>query len=326
MIGSKNLDFLGGVFKTEYFLLTFNRLEVEMKFLFKKFVLPIGLIMLLGSLTAIAAPKNDKLDKARSYVCYYGSVGNAELEALSKYDVVIIDPGFFRSQAKPIIAKLKRKGCIVIGYQSFMEVAEFHRYKDRVKEDWLLKVDGKLWVPWGKNHALDLNNPMCRKLLVELTKSEALNYGCDGVFMDTLADIDNATLPEDMRKKQLDGLDKLLKDLRATYPKCILISNWTLQSSLPVVAKYVDIVCWEDFAEKYFDKPNSFCHQVSKKLADFQKKYNFKVYALWSAEKDVAEQQRSAKFAESLGYLFSITGDYRTRFVFGEAKEKKEKK
>ena len=299
-----------------------------MKMLSKSKIVPIALTILLCALSAAAAPKNDRLNRARNYVLYYGSAGDSEIRELAKYDVVVIDPQALGGNAKSKIAQLKRKGCFVIGYLSYMEVADWHRYKNRVPQEWILKVDGKPWVPWGNNQAADLSNPQWRKLLVQLTKSEVIDYGCDGVFMDTLADIDNPKLPGDMRKKQLAGLEMLMKELRVAYPKFVFVGNWTIQSTLPVMAKYADIICWENFQAKYFDKGNAdyvFANKIRKDLDDQIKKYHFKVYALWAAPKGdetVREQQRSAKLAESFGYLFySTTGDYHTGFAFAEKKE-----
>lgn len=297
-----------------------------MKFLFKRSLSLVLLTMLLSALTAGAAPRNDRLDRARNYVLYYGAAGDAELEELAKYDIVVIDPQSIGGDAKKKIAQLKRKNCLVIGYLSCMEVAEWHHYKSSVPDEWLLRVNGELWKPWGNNPAADLSNPKWRKLLVnKLIKTEVINYGCDGVFMDTLADVEHPGLPEDMRKKQLDGLNLLMKELRGRYPKFIFVGNWTLKSTLPVMAKYADIICWEDFQARYFAKGSAeagFMNKIHKDLSEWQKKYNFKVYALWAApdesEATRQEQKRSAEKAKSFGYLFySCTGggDYHVNFT-----------
>ena len=90
-------------------------------------------------------------------------------------------------------------------------------------------------------------------MLCELLKSEVLDYGCDGVFMDTLADLDHPALPEEMRKLELEGLSALMKELRSRYPQTLLIPNWTIQRTLPVVSPYADAICWEDFSPLHFE-------------------------------------------------------------------------
>ncbi len=272
---------------------------------------------LLSSFLAAAAPGNDSLDKARDYVLYYGGVGEKELEELAGYDVVIIDPQAMGGDARRKIAELKKRGCLVIGYLSYMEVAEWHRYRARVPEKWFLKVDGKWWTPWGNNYAVDLTEPKCRKLLMELTKSEVADYGCDGVFMDTLADIEHPKLPEAMRQAQLKGLEALMKELRTAYPKFIFVGNWTIQATLPVMAKYADIICWENFQPRFFEPGNEayvFVTEVRKNLDELQKKHHFKVYALWASPNYYElrdDQKKMAALAGSFGYLaYSCIDDY----------------
>lgn len=288
-----------------------------MKSLFKRPFLPIFLTVLLCSLSTVAAPKNDRLSSAHSYVVYYGSVKNRELKELAKYDVVIIDPQALGSDAKAKIAWLKRNGCFVIGYLSYMEVADWHRYKDRVPQEWNLKINGKIWTPWGNNRVIGLDNPAWRKLLVELTKSEVIDYGCDGVFMDTLGDIENHTIPKAMQRKQLKGLEMLMKELRTVYPEFVFVGNWTIHVTLPVMAKYADIICWENFQAKFFEKGNEayvFVTEVQKNLDVMRRKYGFQVYALWTSPNYDGlrdDQRKMANLARSFGYLpYYCVGDY----------------
>lgn len=274
-------------------------------------------LLLLLSFSASGAPGNKRLDNARDFVLYYGGVNAGELENLARYDVVIIDPQAMGGNAKQKIAELKRRGCFVIGYLSYMEVAAWHRYRKKVPAEWELKINGKPWKPWGNNHAIDLGNPQWRKLLVKLTKTEVMDYGCDGVFMDTLADIEHPDLPEPMRKKQLAGLEALMKELRAKYPGFAFVGNWTIQATLPVMAKYADVICWENFQPKYFDPADSayaFMMAIKKNLDRLQKKHRFKVYALWASPNYYNlrdDQKKMAELAASFGYLsYCCIDDY----------------
>ena len=281
-----------------------------MIFRFKRLLVSISAMSsLLIAVTAMAATGNPRLEQARDYVLYYGGVGDNEMRELVKYNIVIIDPQAMGENAAAKISRLKQNGCLVIGYLSCMEVAEWHRYKDRVPAAWHLKIKDKEWNPWGKNHAVDLTQPQWRKMLTELVKTEVIDYGCDGVFMDTLADIEHPDLPDTLRQQQLVGLDSLLKELRTTYPSLILISNWTIQATLPVAAKYVDVICWENFQPKFFtpgDPAFSFVSGVRKNLNELQRKYHFKVYAIWASPNYYElrdDQRRMAALAASFGYL-----------------------
>ena len=190
---------------------------------------------------------------AKNCVLFYGTPNETTMENLSTYDIVVLEPQALGSNAKARIAALRATGTIVIGYMSFFEVAEWHRYRSRVNPEWTIRIDGKVWKPWGKNHAMTLASAGWRKMLCELLKSEVLDYGCDGVFMDTLADLDHPALPEEMRKLELEGLSVLMKELRKRYPQTLLIPNWTIQKTLSVVSPYADAICWEDFSPLHFE-------------------------------------------------------------------------
>lgn len=289
-----------------------------MSFRLKRPIVP----LLAATLTAFAAmttaaAADSRLDRVRNYVLYYGGVGDDEMRELAKYDLIIIDPQAMGSGAAEKIARLKKGGSLAIGYLSCMEVAEWHRYKDRVPAEWRIKIKDKEWMPWGKNHAIDLNNPQWRKLLIELVKTEVVNYGCDGVFMDTLADIEHPDLPDTLQRQQLAGLEAFLKELRSAYPSLILFSNWTIQSTLPVTAKYVDVICWENFQPKFFEPASpsyAFVTGVRKNLDLLQKKHRFKVFAIWASPNYYElrdDQKRMAEIAGSFGYLsYSCIDDY----------------
>lgn len=257
-------------------------------------------------------------ESASSYALYYGGPKEETVTALATYDIAVIDPAALGGEARAVIKTLKEKGCVVIGYLSCFEVATWHRYASRVNEDWLVKVDGKVWTPWGTNHAVSLANPEWRALLVSLVKSEVLDYGCDGVFMDTLADIDNPTLPVAEKKRQLEGLKELLSAFDKAYPGAKFIGNWTLQETLPVVAPYIDGLCWEDFAPANWDKdsPNfSWVSAIRKNIAAQNEKYPFRVFTLWNTDepgKDTpADQKKMRTISRSFGYVpYCAVGGY----------------
>lgn len=273
------------------------------------------LIALLPVFAAGAA--SEKLADVRNYVLYYGAVADDDLAALGQYDLVVIDPQVLGEDAAGKIAALKSGGALVIGYLSYFEVADWHRYRSRVPAEWHLKIGGETWTPWGNNHAVDLTVPEWRALLVELTASEIMAYGCDGVFMDTLADLDHPDLPEEIRSAQLQGLETLMQELRQAYPDFIFIGNWTLQGTLPVMAPYVDVICWENFQPAFFDDANrTFMNGIAARLEELRREFGFEVAALWAStqgdpEKQAGERRAMAAKAESLGYWwYYCLGDY----------------
>ena len=243
------------------------------------------------------------------------------MENLSTYDIVVLEPQALGPNAKARIAALRATGTIVIGYMSFFEVAEWHRYRSRVNPEWTIRIDGKAWEPWGRNHAMTLASAGWRKMLCELLQSEVLDYGCDGVFMDTLADLDHPALPEEMRKLELEGLSALMKELRSRYPQTLLIPNWTIQKTLSVVSPYADAICWEDFSPLHFEdrETERWMRKNAERIGAERKKRiePLLILTLWDAPGGMDAERKNELFGKmraisaSFGYLpYPLTGGY----------------
>ena len=265
---------------------------------------------------------------ARSWCLYYGPATPDCVDRLGKYEIVVIDPAALGTNAIGTISALHDRGCLVAGYLSMVEVAPWHRYRSRIPREWYLLVDGKPWVPWaGKdvgwesNLSASLAEPGWREMLVDLVQSEVLDYGCDGVFMDTLEDLDFQGMPAEERPRQLDGLGKLMAALDERYPDAFFIGNRTLQGSLSAAAPYLDAVCWEDFSTKYLDDPQIrvWMEGIAKGIAEQAAKHPadkpLRVLALDDLDPDDATfpAERAAVFAnaKTFGYLpYCTKGNY----------------
>lgn len=264
---------------------------------------------------------------ARDWCLYYGPHTPDLVERLGTFEIVVIDPAALGDKAAETIEALHGRGCLVAGYLSMVEVAPWHRYRSRIPREWYLVVEGKPWVPWaGKdvgwesNLSASLAEPGWREMLVGLVQSEVLDYGCDGVFMDTLEDLDFAGLPAEERPRQLDGLRRLLSALDKRYPDAFFIANRTLQGTLPVAAPYIDAVCWESFSTKYFEdsQTRSWMEGIAKNIAAEAAKHPadkpLRVLALDDLDADdTFPAERDAVFANAkrFGYLpYCTKGNY----------------
>lgn len=261
----------------------------------------------------------------RSWCLYYGPATEEALERLAGYELVVVDPAALGANAADAIAALKRRGCLVAGYLSMFEIASWHRYRPRIPREWIvLDADGTPWAPWGGkdvgwegNLAASFAEPGWRAMLADLVQSEVLDYGCDGVFMDTLEDLDFASMPAAERERQFDGARRLMAELDARYPDAFFIANRALQRALDAVGDHIDALCWESFAPKYFADPQTrtWMEQVAAHVAERQAAHPFRVLALWTDEKpgpdNAAQQETMRSIALEHGYLpFCSTGGY----------------
>ena len=260
-----------------------------------------------------------------SWSLYYGAATTDTVERLGGYGLVVIDPHALGPKSAETIAALKAKGCIVAGYLSFIEVAKWHRYRSRIPREWyILRDDGSPWSPWaGKdvgwdaNLAASLAEPGWRDMLCDLVKSEVLDYGCDGVFMDTLEDVDFHTMPEKEKDRQVEGLRLLMAALDERYPDAFFIGNRTLQRALDAVAPHIDAVCWESFSPKYFKDASSrgWMEMIAKRLKDATDQYGVRVISLWNVDalypEYEADKAQVQELSNERGYiLYCTVGGY----------------
>lgn len=264
------------------------------------------------------------LGNVSSWALYYGPATPDAVGRLSGYSLVVIDPAALGDAAKETIAALKANGCKVAGYLSFIEVATWHRYRSRIPREWyILRDDGSPWVPWAgtgvgwnANLAASLAEPGWREMLCDLVQSEVLDYGCDGVFMDTLEDVDFHSMPAKERDPQVEGLRALMALLDERFPDAFFIGNRTLERAFDAVADHIDAVCWESFAPVYFADPNSrpWMDGIAERFAAAQKKHPFLVVSLWDSKKTdtlAADQAKMRELSAERGYIpYCTVGGY----------------
>ena len=141
-----------------------------------------------------------------SFVCYYGDF---DYEFQSKFDVVIMhtntlygntsDPDFdYEAQkeyARNEVAKLKAAGCYVVSYITIGEddtltvadglgeggYASYYIYENG------LPKENTNWHSWF----VDAGNPVWQAKIID-EAAKILDYGVDGLFMDTLDTVDIA--------------------------------------------------------------------------------------------------------------------------------------
>ena len=264
----------------------------------------------------------------RSWCLYYGSPCDGLVDRLAGHDLVVVDPAALGEKAPEIVAALHLRGCRVVGYLSAVEIATWHDYRDRIDPSWYIVVDDKPWIPWAgtavgwrTNLAASLAAPGWRDLLAELVDRTLSRDGCDGVFFDTLEDLDFPNLPSDEAARQREGLQLLFHALREAHPDALLLTNRTLGATLDVVAEDGDGICWEDFAVKFFEDPNTrtWMEGVAARIEDCRARRApdrpFHVLALWNGSTDMpdfaAAREAVHRKAEAYGYVpYCTRGGY----------------
>lgn len=192
---------------------------------------------------SIGLRRRGRLGMIRSFAIYYGAAGHHAAAALSTYDLAIIEP---RNWKLLELQALRSKGTRVFGYFSVMEAPEWN--EDRCRKlhpsDQLLDEKGTpLYFEEWKARLMDLRSPRYRSLLLEELGQLQAAYPLDGMFLDTVGDIEEF-VPEPLREEMSLSYRKFLAVAKGRFPQLRWIQNRGFRQ-LAACAPWLDGMLWE---------------------------------------------------------------------------------
>lgn len=245
-----------------------------------------------------------RFHKARNYVLYYGKGNSGKMAG---YDIAIIEPS---AQTAKDIAMLKDMNTLVIGYVSMMELAPFHNMYSMVMEEDFLKVNGeKMYKSEYDTYLLNLKSKRWQGLLFHHIGKLLLHDGYDGIFMDTIGDVEAPILPEVERNTQVDQASEIVGRLRELFPGHLLIQNNGLERLFLKTAEHIDGICWENPIFTY-QESHEWCQFVLGRLIDMQKKHKTRAFLL--------HENNQIRLAPSAGITAQAIAD-KHEFLYYEA-------
>lgn len=181
----------------------------------------------------------------KDYSLYYGAPTEQAIIHLKSKDLIIIEPQLF---SKVQIQDIQSKGTIVIGYISVMETPSWNslRVKELLSSDYLLKHGERVHFKQWDSYLMDLRQLHYRQLLLSEIKTSISDKGLDGMFLDTVGDIDDWIQDAATQTQTREAYRSFLQDVSNQYPELSMIQNRgfdTLDYALP----YMDGLLWEDW-------------------------------------------------------------------------------
>jgi uncharacterized protein (TIGR01370 family) len=242
--------------------------------------------------TSANTPTQKGLLNIKSYAVYYGQ---DEIDKLSKYDLVILEPDNY---SKDEIENLKANGTIVLAYLSVGEVNSGRSYFNEVKDCILGKN------PVWNSYYVNVSCKKWREFILDKRISHLLNKGFDGVFLDT---VDVVDVYPNMKKDMVD----LIAKIRERYPDIVIIQNRGF-SVIDETAKYVDGVLFECFTTRYDWKSGKYVpwsgdnlewiDDNARKLVKLKEKYDIIVLTLDYAD-DESLKEICIEHAKRFGFI-----------------------
>lgn len=245
--------------------------------------------------TVPGSSARDRIRSIQSFVVYYGA---GLLDELANYDLAIIDPNTLTPGE---VTELESRGTLVVGYLSVGEIEGNDPWLSdgTVPRSWILGRNKN----WGSLF-VDANQQGWRDLM----KQEAgriLDYGFDGVFLDT---VDTAI---DVAPRTEPGMIELIRGLRAAYPDALLVQNRGFDIA-EQVASDIDAEMFEDLSTSYSFKDAEYIRvdngDEAERLVSLHERTGLPILALDYADpSDTETAARAERIARSYGFIPSVS-------------------
>lgn len=185
--------------------------------------------------------KRQQFKSVRNYGLYYGIGREKEL---SSYDLAILEP---QGQSEKTIQVMHNSGTLVIAYVSVMEIFESYPLFKLLKDEDFITLNGlKVMNKEYETYLLDLTSKRWNAILIQQIGNLILNEGYDGIFLDTIGDIEADIFPKELKEKLLNAAVALLSNIRKLFNDIIIIQNNGLNELINHTAHIIDGLCWEN--------------------------------------------------------------------------------
>ncbi|TCI57574.1 hypothetical protein EVJ24_02035 [Exiguobacterium sp. SH1S21] len=241
--------------------------------------LTVVLLIVSLNMSKTGAQTMNPLDGVKNYQVYYGHPNETIIKDMQNYDLVIIEPLHY---TKAQVEQIKSRGTKVLGYISVMEVATWNTglMSKLQSGDFFTRNGQRVHYSEWDSYLTNIASPHFQGLLLTEIQNQVIAKGIDGVFMDTVGDIDNEHLNNPtVLKQQRDGLVNFLKEARARYGNIAMVQNWGFDTLETSTAPYVDGIMWESFNADTI-KSDAWSQNMIKKLQAVDTKHSVKTLTI----------------------------------------------
>ncbi|MYL37440.1 endo alpha-1,4 polygalactosaminidase [Halobacillus litoralis] len=192
------------------------------------------------------AQSSNPLSNVQSYKIYYDYPTDAILNQMQAYDAVMIEPVLY---TKDQIETIQQSGTLVYGYINTMEADNWNTALiSQLEESDFFHRDGeRVYYPEWDSYLTDITSDHYQQVLLAEIEKQITAKGLDGVFLDTVGNIDNEHCGSDVLDDQRAGMAVFLQEIRRQHPSLSLIQNWGFGTLSTTTYPYVDGIMWENF-------------------------------------------------------------------------------
>lgn len=221
--------------------------------------------------------------KFREFQKYAVCYGKGHVDRLSRYDVVIVEPIHIQSEE---VQFLQSTGSLVLAYVSVMEIHPNHPLNQEVEEADFLYSEGParapILQPQYHNRMMDLTSVHWRGVLMRHVGRLITQAGYDGVFLDTIGDVESPSIPRGI--EQFQSAVHIVTLIRQWFPDAILIQNNGLELLCVKTAAHLDGIVWEN-PPLWHHESRNWVTAIAGRLEALRDAYNLKVLVLFEGSR-----------------------------------------
>lgn len=183
----------------------------------------------------------ERFARAGNFAIYYGTGRGGDLAA---FDVAVVEPA---GQSPESVAAMQSSGTLVLAYLSVVEVPPWDPELKLLKPGDLLQLNGRPYrnEAYG-NYLADLRSARWNGLLLHRAGSLLERSGYDGLFLDTIGDVESLALDGGQAGSLLLAAASLVGRMRAMFGGYVLVQNNGLERLCLLTGDYVNGICWEN--------------------------------------------------------------------------------
>jgi endo-alpha-1,4-polygalactosaminidase (GH114 family) len=242
--------------------------------------------------------KSTPLDHTQSYKVFYDEPTVKIQRQMKNYDLIIVEPAYY---TKELVSELQKSGTKLYAYVSVMESNTWNteRAKSFEPQDFFMRDGNKVHFAAWDSYLMDMTSPHYRSILMNDIQTQVVDKGFDGVFFDTVGDIDDQFLGKDAAQydAQKKGFVTFLEEINVAHEGLSKIQNWGIELFTTDTAQYMDAIMWESFEYKTVST-DKWAQKKINGLQALQQQHNFKVLTL-----SFGDHKPSLKYAKKLDFV-----------------------
>jgi len=253
--------------------------------------------------------RKERMLSADNFALFYGY---GQVEKLSRFDLIIVEPkGFTLLEFQ----QLKSNKKVIFTYVSLFEVHPTDPIFSELTEEDFLSMNGKPLM--NKDFGTYLVNLQSKKWMEHLLENVRHQFeilGADGLFLDTIGDIEGPSILSSIKRGQMHAILNFLHILKMLYPTHLIIQNNGLEFVCLETAPYIDGICWEN-PPLSLPESKEWTDLMIQRLTLLKNEFQLKVFLL--LEETIEKERKSYSVAKEVAaerdfLLYKAPGNYVT--------------